>query len=299
MKKKLFLLLSLISILLLSGCKKTNEHKDIVVTMFPQYDIVKQIVDDKIGVSLITPIGTEVHGFEPTSKQLITIKNSKLFIFTSYEIDTWVTASLIKDINHLNLYENFSQISYPNTSDVDFSHYWTDPIIFINLIDTILEQLILIDNVNQSFYIKNANDYKNKILSLHNEMANYFKNQKGTIFFAGHNSMLNFSSRYQLKMITLHEHFEPDADLTSQQLKSLVDKIKASDIHFLFIGELVSTKVGESIKTALGTNYPISILELHSYHNITLQDYNQQTSYYDLMLRNFNHLKLALGGLHE
>lgn len=297
MKKILLLMVSLASVFLLSSCQNTTNSQQVVVTMFPQYDIVRNIVGDKLDVSLITPIGTEVHGFEPTSKQLINIKKSKLFIFTSDEIDTWVTASLTKDINSLNLYESFSDITYPNTDASDFSHYWTDPVIFSQLIDVILEQLVLIDVANEALYITNAQAYQNKILTLHDEMSAFLKNHDGTVFFAGHNSMVNFSSRYQLNMVTLHEHFEPDADLTSTQLTSLVDQIKAADIHYLFIGELVSSKIGESIKTALGSNYDITILELHSYHNLTLDDYNHQVTYYDLMLRNFNHLKLALGAL--
>ena len=44
---------------------------EIVATLFPQYDIAKQIVGDKANVTLLIGSGVETHNYEPTSKDMI------------------------------------------------------------------------------------------------------------------------------------------------------------------------------------------------------------------------------------
>ena len=71
--KKIILIFSLISLsLLLFSCKSNDTNNEITTTMFVQYDIANQIVANKIKVSLVTPLGIDIHNYEPTPK---TIKN--------------------------------------------------------------------------------------------------------------------------------------------------------------------------------------------------------------------------------
>lgn len=299
MKKIILFTTLLTSLFILIGCGNSGIKADIITTMFPQYDIARKIASDKLDVTLMTPVGTEVHNYEPSSQQLIDIKKSKLFIFTSFELDSWVTTSLLEDVSYLNMSDSHAEIEYPGDDFVDFSHFWTDPVIFIHMIDDILDSIIEIDPENIEFYTENATTYKRKIQLLHDEMFTFLKDLNTTFYFAGHNSMENFSKRYQINLSTLHSDFEPDADLTSSQLKQLVDEIKTNDIHYLFVGELTEENLSKTIIREMGSDYHLNILELHSYHNVSLDDFKEGITYYQLMLNNFNHLKIALEGFDE
>jgi len=80
---------------LLTGCgAATTENGDsdklqVVTTMFPQYDFVRQIAGDKVEVTKLMPVGIDVHSFEPTPSDIITINNSDLFIYTGEEMEPW------------------------------------------------------------------------------------------------------------------------------------------------------------------------------------------------------------------
>jgi zinc transport system substrate-binding protein len=89
MKKIASVLILLVTTILLVSCGN-DKTADIVTTMFPQYDFAKQIVGDKMTVSLLIPAGAEIHDFEPTSKDMVMIREAKLFIFTSLELDQWI-----------------------------------------------------------------------------------------------------------------------------------------------------------------------------------------------------------------
>ncbi len=320
MKRFATLILILLTVITLSAC--TNDKKaDIVTTMFPQYDFARQIVGDKMTVSLLIPPGAEIHDYEATSRDMVAIKEAKLFIFTSLEIDTWIkNPDTIggKNTIVLNLSESFDEVEHDHHHETQYKqthqlsaedddhdhdhdlHFWTDPLIAIQLIEAILEKIIEIDPENQAFYEANAHDYIHEIEELHEEIDAFFQlpaYQDSTIFFAGHNALGAFADRFHIEIVSLFENFKPDADLTSAELTSFINQVLSSGTQYLFIEELVEPKAANRIKTELQNShqYSLTLLELHGYHNISRSEMEAGVSYYDLLSRNFDHLKIALG----
>ena len=85
---------------------KDEEKIQIVATLFPQYDFVKQVGGDKVDVKLLLPPGAESHTYEPTPQDMVLINNSDLFIFTGSEMEPWaenLISGMKKDINVLSI----------------------------------------------------------------------------------------------------------------------------------------------------------------------------------------------------
>ena len=176
-------------------------------------------------------------------------------------------------------------------------HYWTDPTTAIQLIEVILEKIIMIDPENETFYSDNAHEYIEIIHELHEAIDLFFQVEEHRVtpfYFAGHNAMGAFAERYHIEIISLFESFKPDADLTSAELVLFVNEVRNTGTKFIFIEELVNPKTAEKIINEL-RKYDITALELHGYHNVTKEDFQAQVSYAELLQRNFDHLKLALG----
>ena len=53
----------------------------VVATVYPAYDIAKQVGGDKVKVTLLVPPGTEPHDWEPTVKDLKAVGQAKVFIY--------------------------------------------------------------------------------------------------------------------------------------------------------------------------------------------------------------------------
>ena len=311
MKKITYLFFVFISIILLSSCT-TSKNADIVTTMFPQYDFARQIVGEKMTVSLLLPPGVEVHTYEPTSKDMVAIKSAKLFIFTSLEIDTWIKDPLTiggKDTQVMNLSEHYTleehdhihPLSDELTEDEhvhdDELHYWVDPIVSLQLIDAILEEIVLIDPENEDYYRMNASQYHELIHELHEDFDAFIQNGfvDSEIFFAGHNAMGLFGERYHIHIESLFESFKPDADLTSSELISFTAIVYQNNVHILFIEELSEPKAALQIKQELEKdNYSLELLELHAYHNVTKTEMEEGVRYVDLFARNISYIKSAL-----
>jgi len=203
--------------------------------------------------------------------------------------------------NQKNIKLSKTTIEHDHDHDHDDDlHYWVDPTNVIQMIDYIYEHVIIVDPDNQSYYYENMIEYKNKIETLHHEIEDFFlddayKNQ--TFYFAGHNAFSSFASRYHINIESIFSEFKPDDDLTSAEIISFANAIKSSQSHYLFIEALVDPKTPLAIKSHLQAedDYPLTLLPLHSYHNLDQTDWNNQVTYYDLLVRNFNHLKQALG----
>ena len=311
MKKIAMLLFTLISTLIFASCT-TSKKADIVTTMFPQYDFARQIVGDKMSVSLLIPPGAEIHSYEATSQDLVAIQSAKLFIYTSLEIDQW-----IKDPNQIagedtvvmNLSEYYVLEEHDHDHDVssvleeddhdhdEYLHYWVDPIIALQLLDAILHEIILIDPLNEEYYTMNAEAYHDDIHAIHESFDAYMQDGhlEESIYFAGHNAMSLFGERYHVSIISLFEGFKPDADLTSTELISFVNQVIQANTHVLFIEELVQPKAATQIQTELArSNFDLTLKVLHGYHNITKQEMEDGVTYKDLFYQNTEAIKWAL-----
>lgn len=291
MKKKLLILITLVFSLLITSCNKTKKA-DIVTSLYPHYDIAKNIVKDELEVSLIVPFGAEVHDFSPTPKDVTMIHKSKLFIYTSNEFEPWVLGLLDTSIKLLNIKENVN-IDFTELSAV--MHYWTDPFVFIEMIAVIKTAIIQIDPKNADFYTLNATEYAASILSVHDNLSAFLETiETPTIYFAGHNALGGFSQRYNLNIVSLIEDFKPSADNTIKDLESLLLLLKTTNSKFLFIEELVEPKTAKTIKDELQkSNLNIELLELHGYHNITKAQAKKGVSYAELFQQNFTNIKKA------
>lgn len=101
-------MLTLATGIMFTGCGSSeqaatgNEDQfNIVCTMFPQYDWVKQIVGDTEGVevTLLLDEGVDMHSYQPTAQDIVTISNSDLFIYVGGESDRWVETVLAGNVN--------------------------------------------------------------------------------------------------------------------------------------------------------------------------------------------------------
>lgn len=298
---KKFSTLIVLSGLVLVSCGNSYEHVSITTSMFPHYDLVRQIsATTDLTYSLIVPPGVEVHSYRPTPKQTAQIQNSKLFVYSSELIETWVAGMNFKDVTVINMHETlFGDLDHDHDEESHEHgvHYWTSPANFIEELDYLTTQMSSINEENTQIYELNANNYANNIQTVSDQftsdIAGVFDPK---IFFVGHNAMADFGEYFGIEIISLVEEIKPDADVTPLQLATLIDAVVASDTNYLFVEELAAPLFAATIKNELKNKHgrEIEILELHGYHNVSLNDYDNGTTYLDLLTRNLNNLREVL-----
>ena len=89
--KKALIMFALILALCGCGAKPAEaEGFTVMTTIFPPYDMAREIAKDKALVKQLLPAGAESHTFEPSPQDIIAIQNSDLFIYTGGESDVWI-----------------------------------------------------------------------------------------------------------------------------------------------------------------------------------------------------------------
>ena len=118
MKKILSVLLILIlSVGCLSACGSGKGSGDgklrIVATIFPEYDWVKSILGDRAAdaeLTLLLDNGVDLHSYQPTAEDILTISDCDLFIYVGGESDRWVDDALRNPVNKNRIVINLMDV---------------------------------------------------------------------------------------------------------------------------------------------------------------------------------------------
>jgi zinc transport system substrate-binding protein len=304
--KKIFIVLpALLATLLLSACQ--TKTYDIVVTLYPQYDMVRAIVGDQdLTYTMILPPGVEAHDFEPTSKQVIQINQAKLFIYTSIELETWALDILDSDVIAVDLEaltEEIHDAAHPGeTHDEDDHdhdhehdvHYWVSVHTQVHMVEAVLQSIIQIDPDNEAIYTANAEVLKNQLKAIHTAFLTIENPSSRPIYFIGHNVFSELNEEFDLNIISLTESFSPDADPTSAQIAQMIQAIRESGVNYVYYDPFESMSVANTIKNDLKTayNYDIVLMPLHSMHNVSKDQFKAKTTLIELWTENLNNIKL-------
>lgn len=290
----------------------TYQKVDITTSMFPHYDLVRALTKDtSISTSLIVPPGVEIHSYTPTAQQIRQIHDSTVLFYTSDSIETWVNNLTINQTELVNIHKTlFHDDALHGEDDHDHDHeeenheehqhgvhYWTSP-------ENILLELLLIEQKLESLFPEqavninnNASEYYESIESLSSDFLDYLSTiENKEVFFVGHNAMADFGDYFGIKITSLVDDIKPDADPTAKDLTTLTNAIIDSDVEVIFVEELVAPTFANTLVNELKTkhNRDLLVYELHGYHNVSINDFENDTTYFDLLSRNINYLKEAL-----
>ena len=79
----------------LKGADASGDTRlNVVTTLFPYYDFLRQIAGDSIRLTMVVPAGMDSHSFEPTPADMITIQNADLLVCNGGTMEQWLSQVL-------------------------------------------------------------------------------------------------------------------------------------------------------------------------------------------------------------
>ena len=103
MKKILsFMIAAMMAFTCLGGAALAEDKIDVVVTIFPVYDWVREIVADDashVELDLLLDSGVDLHSYQPTASDILKISTADVFIYVGGESDEWVEDVLKSAMN--------------------------------------------------------------------------------------------------------------------------------------------------------------------------------------------------------
>ena len=137
MKKFIITVLTVLFVIEFSSCKvrkmDTSDKVNIVCSIFPEYDWVRNILgddDDATTLTLLEKNGVDLHSYIPSSTDLSTVADCNLLVYTGGKSHTWITDILNNSSNTNQTVINLMEVlkdqlkkDGPDATDYD-EHLW-------------------------------------------------------------------------------------------------------------------------------------------------------------------------------
>lgn len=293
------ILICFLCFVLLCGCTaKTDvtlgQKPTVVTTIFPLYDFARAIGANNVNVKMLIKPGSEVHTYDPLPSDMSAVYDSDLFLYIGGESDKWVDSLIdgadINAVSFIDCVSNGHSHNHNGHSHTD-EHIWTSSENAIIMLELVCKNLIAIDGKNKDTYLKNFNDYAKKINDASQQINNVVKKSENPfILVADRFPFIYFTKQYGIEHEAAFDGCAVSTDISLKTMSRLTETIKSKNIKTVFCTELSS----QNIATALQNEFDINILELHSAHNVSLDDFKNGVTYVDLMHRNAKALERGL-----
>lgn len=321
--KKLLSIGLIFSLAACSGKANSASKKDklnIVTTIYPQYSIAKEIAKDKANVKMLLKPGQEMHSYEPSPKDIKEIQDADIFIYNGGHSDAWVDEMLksldtkktkvvklmdsvevlkeeVEEMEHKHSHEEkhnhnkehkHKEKHHHNHED---EHIWTSPKNGIKMTEFIEKAIKEANPENKDCYEKNAHEFKGKLNELDNALKNMIKSKKRNFIVVADRFPFRYLCEdYKIEYRAAFKGCSTEAEASSGTVKYLVDFVKENKIPVVYRLELSKGLIAKTIADESGAK----VVELHSMHNVSSEDFEKNISYVDLMKKNIAALKEGL-----
>ena len=308
----LSLCLVFISFTSCTGTTSQNDNTDnslsIVTTIFPVYDWAKNIAGDNWDVTYLDGSGTDMHSFEPTAKDIITIADADIFICIGGKSDSWVEAAVNSSENDKivvlkligitgGLKEEFvdGMQHEEHSHDADVSEF--DEHIWLSLknaqtcVSAIAEKLGGIDPSNKDLYLSNAENYNTELAELDKKYADTVETAKQhTLIFADRFPFRYLTEDYGIEYYAAFPGCSAESEASFETITFLIEKTKELGIEHLIILENSDGKLADTV----AHETDVKILTLNSCQSVTSTEIENGKTYLSVMEENLSVLTEAL-----
>lgn len=249
---------------LTTGCdgpKKRNSDKKLVVTSFTIIaDMAREVAGDAADVESITKPGSEIHGYDPTPKDIVKAQNADLVLWNGMNLELWFEKFFhnVKDVPGAVLTEGIKPTGItegPYTGKPN-PHAWMSPANAVIYVENIRKALVELDPENAEIYTTNAAAYTAKIKALdepvRDKLARIPESQRWLVTSEGAFSYLCES--YGLRQLYLWP-INADGQGTPQQVRHVIDGVREHKIPVVFSESTVSDKSARQVAKETGARY--------------------------------------------
>ena len=271
------------------------EEKIKIVTTFTIIaDITKNITGDAAEVLSITKPGAEIHGYQPTPKDIVKAYDADLILWNGMNLEIWFEQffSNLNETTSITVSEGIDAI---NISEGDYQglpnpHAWMGLNEALIYVDNIVNALSYYDKKNSELYFQNAAKYKEKIIStiepLKESILQLPEKQRWLVTCEG-------AFSYLARDLSLKELFiwpmNADEVGTPKQIKNVIDRINENKIPIIFCESTVNQAPAKQIAKETGAKFG-GILYVDS-----LSDKNGPVpTYLDLLKSTYNTVEKGL-----
>ncbi|MCX7717418.1 MAG: metal ABC transporter substrate-binding protein [Candidatus Sumerlaeaceae bacterium] len=300
------------------------EKIQVVATIPPLADWVKQVGGDRVEVATLIPTGASAHTFEPSPREMRVASRAALIVRVGLQMDDWgarigkAAAPHAKMLDLGDMLKAAGQLpdltgvyqpeivassedrqspsehhvhgpgcAHHHEGGVD-PHFWLDPVLAKISVGYIADALAKLDPARAEVFKKNAERYSAQLDELDAEVSATLSAAGGRAFASFHNAFSYLAKRYGLTLAAVIEEY-PGKTPSDRYIKTVVDALRRRQIKTVFAEPQLSPRAAEIIAAEIGGR--VDVLDPYG-----SSDYPDRDTYAKLMRYNAARLKEALSG---
>ncbi|MBQ2153532.1 MAG: zinc ABC transporter substrate-binding protein [Oscillospiraceae bacterium] len=319
LKQILCLMLALcICVGLFAGCgrKKDDGRLTIVVTVFPVYDWVRNLLGDRAGeveLVLLEDSGADMHNFQPTIEDIYKISTCDLFVYIGGESDKWVADTLRaaenKNMVAVGLLAELgtaareeeepdgpgSEHDHEHEEVTEYDeHVWLSVKNAKLLCPVLAEKLAQVDAEHAETYRANCAAYAKQLDELDAAFEQAVSEAPGrTVLFADRYPFLYLIKDYGLTAYAAFSGCSAETEASFDMISFLVGKLDGLGLKHILVLEGSTCRIANTIISESAAK-DAEILEMDSMQSVTPEQISAGTNYLAIMQKNLEVLKQAL-----
>lgn len=278
-----------------------NTKLNVVATNSIIADITKNIAGDHINLHSIVPVGKDPHEYEPLPEDIKKTSQADLIFYNGINLETGGNAWFTKLVKNAQKEENKDYFAVSDGIDVIYLEGQNekgkeDPHAWLNLENGIIyaqnisKHLSEKDPKNKEVYEKNLKAYVEKLSVLDKEAKEKFNSipEDKKMIVTSEGCFKYFSKAYNVPSAYIWE-INTEEEGTPDQIKSLVEKLRKTNVPSLFVESSVDERPMKSVSK--DTNIPIYA---KIFTDSIAEKGNDGDSYYSMMKYNLDKISEGL-----
>ncbi|MEH6359482.1 MAG: metal ABC transporter substrate-binding protein [Amylibacter sp.] len=223
-------------------------------------DMARNVAGDAAIVESITKAGAEIHGYQPTPRDIIRAQDADLILWNGLNLELWFEQffSNLSDIPSVTLTDGIVPmgISEGEYTGKPNPHAWMSLTSALVYVDNIRDAFVEYDPDNADIYRANATTYKQEITEtiepLRAAILDVPAEQRWLVSCEGAFSYL--IRDFEMRELYLWP-INADQQGTPQQVRKVIDGVREHNIPAIFCESTVSQAPAEQVARETGANY--------------------------------------------
>lgn len=237
-----------------------SEKPKVVTTFTIIADMARNVAGDAADVESITKPGAEIHNYQPTPRDILKARNADLVLWNGLNLELWFQKFLanLAGVPNVTVSDGVTPMSInggayqgkPNP------HAWMSPDNALIYVENIRKALAQIDPAHADLYAANAKAYSDRIRQeiqpMRDAIAGLPEQKRWLVTSEGAFSYL--ARDFGLKELFLWP-VNADSQGTPQQVRSVIDAMRAHNIKVIFSESTVSPDPAKQVAKETGAAY--------------------------------------------
>ena len=216
---------------------ENKEKLSIVTTFYPINIMIRNITKDAKDIEVVNLAEQNtgcIHNYTLSTSDMKKIEKADILIENGMGLESFIekAINLNRDIKIIDSSENITNII--NKNDEINPHIWTSVENNIAQVQNIGNKLIEIDSKNKEIYIKNVDEYTNKLMNLRNKYAQELEKLKNTKVICLDESISYLAKEIGLDVFNIEKGHDEN-NLSAEEIKKMTNMMKEENIKIILV----------------------------------------------------------------